>query len=314
MAPPIYAKRMWRKQAALLKRETTYGIDAAPTGAANAMLITDATITAIEGEEIERDYYLPYLGHQGVVPVGLYGRIEFGLDVAGAGAAGTAPAYGPALRACAMSEVISAGVSVTYSPVSGAFDAATIYFNLDGVQHILLGARGTVTVDPAPSKLPRFKFTFTGLLGQIADAALPSLTLTAWRKAKPGSKAATTLTLHGMEQVCETSSIDLGNQVEPRMLIGEESIQITDRKARGSVVVEAPPLATKNWFSAYTGETLGAMSLVHGTVAGDIVEFSAPSVQIGKPVYGQTQGVANVTLPLIFRPVAGNDELSIIVR
>lgn len=314
MAPPVYPKRLWRKQSILAKIETTYAVDPAPTGAANAVLYTDATITALEGAEIERDYYLPYLGDQGVIPTGLFARAEFSCDLAGAGAAGTAPAYGPLLRACAMAEVVTAGVSVAYSPVSGAFPSATLWANLDGVRHVLLGARGTWMIEPSPQRLPRLRFTMTGLLGSISDAALPTLTLTAWRKAKPVSKARTVLTLHGVEQIAEAVSVDLGNQVEPRLLIGEDSIQIPDRKSKGSVTVEATPVATKDWFAAYQAETLGALSLVHGTTAGDIVEIAAPAAQIGKPTYGQTQGIANLAVPLRFLPSAGNDELSLIVR
>lgn len=315
MPVPVYNKRLFRKLALLTKLEVTYGTNSVPTAAANAILATEVTLTPIEGEEVPNDYYLPWLGDQGFKPAGLYARLEFSVDMNGAGTAGTAPAYGPLLRGCGMAQTLNAGVSAVYTPVSASFESLSTIFNMDGVQHILLGCRGTMMIDSGPLKLPRMKFTLTGLLGTITDVALPTPTLTAFRKANPMSKALTTLSLHGTEQVAESITFDVGAQVEPRMLIGEDSIQLVDRKVKGSVVVEAPPLATKNWFSIYQAATLGAFSLVHGTTAGEIVEITGANVQLGKPTMGQSQQIVNITLPLTFTPSgAGNDEFSIIVR
>jgi len=315
MAIPSYTKRIFRKQVLLAKIETTPGTDSTPLANANAIMLTETTFTPIEGEEVERDYYLPWLGHQGIIPVGLYARLEFSIDMAGAGGAGDVPAYGPLLRACGLAETVTADTSVAYTPIASAFEALSIYFNMDSVRHVLLGARGTFTIEQTPLRIPRFRFTLTGLLAGITDVSLPTPTLTAWNKAKPVSKALTSMTLHGNEQVAESFSFDLGAQVEPRMLIGEESIQIVDRKTRGSAVVEATPLSVKNWFSIYQAETLAPLSFVHGTAEGYIVEVASSNVQIGKPTYGQTQQIVNNTLPLMFLPSgAGNDDFSIIVR
>ena len=63
------------------------------------------------------------------------------MELAGSGTAGTAPRYGALLQACGLSETIVASTSVTYAPVSSAFSSATIYFNNDGIRHILTGCR-----------------------------------------------------------------------------------------------------------------------------------------------------------------------------
>lgn len=49
-------------------------------------------------------------------------------------------------------------------------------------------------------------------------------------------------------------------------------------------------------------------------MAGSIFKFDAPAVQIGRPTYGETQKIVNNTLPLMFTPVAGNDEFTITVK
>jgi hypothetical protein len=91
-------------------------------------------------------------------------------------------------------------------------------------------------------------------------------------------------------------------------------MEISDRRSTGSVVMEATQLSTKNWDAIAKGHTDGALALVHGTSAGNIVELAAPVVQIGRYSEGQTQGIANNTLPLMLKPNTGNDELKITVK
>ncbi len=307
--------RYYRKLALLAKIETVYGTDATPTGAANAVLATNVNFTPLEAEEVSRDLLLPYLGNPGVVLAGVYAKIEFEVEVAGSGTAGTAPAYGPLLRAAGFAETVTAGTSVVYNPISGSFEALTLWGNFDGVKHVLLGCRGNVSASFEPKKIPRFKFSFVGMLGTIADAALPSTTLTAWKTPLTVSKASTpTLTVHGSAAPAESFSFDMGHQVEPRFLIGAESIELSDRSAKGTLVVEASPLATVDWFQRAKDRTRGVLQLVHGVSAGNIVQIDAPAVEIGKPTQGQTQGILNYSLPLSFCTSAGNDELTITVK
>jgi len=306
------AKRHWRKLALLAKVETVYGTDAVPAGAANAILAINVTHRTIVADQLTRDLMTPWMGHQGVILDGVVSTLEFQVELAGSGAVGTAPAYGALLRMCGMAEAVSAGVSVTYTPVSAGFDAGTIYFNQDGVRKIMLGTRGNVSAELAPGTIPRLRFAFTGLLGTITDTALPAVTLTAFKKPVPVNPDNTTLTLHGLALIGERFTFDLGNVVEKRILIGEKSIQITDRKTVGSIVAEGVPIATKNWYSTALDHTVGPVEFEHGITAGNIVTIGGPAAQIGPPEDGQTQGIINNTLPLMMLPNAGNDELSIV--
>lgn len=308
------SKRLYRKLSILAKVSPTYGADPTPTGAANGVQMSNVTFTPIEGEEISRDLLLPYLGNQGVDLVGTYGKLEGEIEIAGAGAAGTAPAWGVVARLCGLAETITVGTSVVYSPVSDGFESGAVYFNHDGVKHVLLGVRGNLSADFTVKKHPKFKVTLMGLLGTITDAALPATTLTAFKKPVPVSKTNTTLAIHGIASPAESFAFDLGQKVEPRFLIGDESIEVTDRSATGTAVVEAAPVATVNWFTKATARTRDALALVHGTVAGNIVQIDAPAVEIGKPSQGQSQGILNYSLPLAFCPVTGNDELTITVK
>jgi hypothetical protein len=311
------AKRFWRNRAILVKMETVYSTDPTPTGAANAMLMTNVNFEPLLGQDLSRDLVLPYMGHQGIILDGNYGRISGEVEIAGSGTAGTPPAYGPLLRACGLQEVIDAGVDVQYSPVSSLFESCAIYFNSDGVNHILLGARGTFTMNVRPGQIPRFTFTMTGLLGTVADVALPTVDVTEFIKPVPVNKANTTVTLHGLTSAqagVEGFTLDMGNQIEPRMLIGSESIEQVDRQITGSVIMEAVSLATKNWQSIARAHTIGALAAQQGTVAGNIVMFGAAGVQVGRPTYGESQRIINNTLPIMLTPPTGNDEFLITVK
>lgn len=304
--------RRWKKMALLAKIETTVGTDAVPTGAANAIQALDVTLTPLAGDEIQRDYMVPHLGNQGSLLVGNYVELQFSVELSGSGTLGTPPALGPLLKAAGFAEVVVAGASVAYNPISNGFQAVSIYANLDGVNHVLLGARGTFTLNLAPKQIPRCQFTFKGLLGPIADVPLPSVTLTTWLPAIPVSITNTPAwTLHGHSAIAESLSIDINNTVTVRSLVNYEGVEITDRSATGSMVIEAVAIGTKDWYALAKASTPGALAITHGTTAGNIVDIAAPAVQIGRPTYGQTDNITNNTLPLMLRPASGNDELTL---
>lgn len=305
--------RIFRKLAILHKVETTYGTNSAPV-ALNAIVGKNVQFTPIEADEVSRDLVLPHMGNQGVILTGKHARLEFEVEMAGSGTAGTAPRWSSLMRACGMAETLAATTSATYSIVEDAQDSSTIFFEIDGTRHIMLGCRGTFSLSIAPKAIPNFRFVMTGLLGTITDRSVTSVAMAGWQVPLEGSSANTTMSLHGGPAIAESLSIELGNTVTPRFLIGSESVIITDRRSTGTAVVEATSLATSDWFDRAIQRTRGTLSVVHGTVAGNIVEITAPAVEIGKVSQGQTDGILNYSLPLSFCPVVGLDELVIISR
>jgi len=304
-------KRYVENLAILGKMETVYGTDATPDPTANAMMLVNASIEPFVGEDISRELTLAYMGHQGVILDGNRVRITGELEIAGSGTAGTPPAGAPLLRSCGLREVITANTKVTYTPISRQFESSTFYWNDDGVNHIGLGMRGTATWQLTPKQIPRFSFTLDGIAGTFTDQAIPTVNLSKFVSPLPVNLVNTFFSLHGDAGACEGVTFDLGNSIEPRMLINSESVEQTGRAMTGSAIMEAKLLAEKNWLAIAKSHALGALVARHGTQAGNIVEFNAPAVQIGRPTYGATNKIRNNTLPLMFRPVAGNDEFSI---
>ncbi|MBX3447510.1 MAG: hypothetical protein KF765_12220 [Parvibaculaceae bacterium] len=303
-----------RKLAMLAKIEASYGTDANPVGA-NAMICRDVTLTPMEGQEVDRGLYQTHMGQQGVLLAAVHVSATFSVELTGSGAAGTAPGYGVLLRACGMSETIEEDVEVEYAPVSDAFESATLYFNLDGVLHIMLGARGNASFSLAKDSIPLIRFNMRGLLVPVADAAMPTQAFAGFAKPVIVDNANTTLALHGIAAaIAESVELDLGNEVVYRNLIGDEAVLIVDRLGSGSAVLEAKPMSVKNWVAVAQARTRGALALVHGTQAGNIVELACPATETGRPTYGETDKIRNLTLPLMLCPDEGNDELVITVK
>lgn len=303
-----------RKAVLLAKIETIYGTDPVPTGAANAILVSDLNINPMEMKTVDRALLTPFLGNSEQLPTGIFSKLDCSCEIAGSGTAGTAPAWGALLRMCGFAETTTAGVKVEYAPVSSGFDSGTLYFNLDGVLHKLTGSRGNVSLDFSRDGRPAFKFSFTGLFNAVADAASPVPALTAWKKPLPFNKTNTpTFTLQGYAAILHSLSADMANNLVYRELInGTDQVLITDRKPAGQIVMEAVTVATKDWWTSIKSATTGALQLIHGTAAGNKVQIDAPNVQLLNPQYQDQDGIAMLQAGLVFAPgTSGNDEFKI---
>ncbi len=308
------AFRRAKRLGMLLKPETTYGTDATPA-AADAIIASNVSFTPLEAEEVRRDLLLPYLGNQGAILTAEYGRVEFDVEIAGSGAAGTAPKWGSLARTASFAAAVTASTDVTYTLVEDAVESGTLYFIHDKVRHVFIGGQTNLVMNFGAKQIPKFRATYLGLLGAVTDVgSMPAISQSGWTKPVPVSKANTTLTLHGWSAVAESVSLDLGNVLTPRHLIGDERIVIEDRQGTGTAVVEARSIGTIDWFSRARASQRGALSLVHGTTPGNIVEITVPAVEIGKPSQGETNGVINYSLPLRLCPDVGRDEITIVVR
>ncbi|MCA0213076.1 MAG: hypothetical protein LCH79_07870 [Proteobacteria bacterium] len=308
------ASKKFRKLALLAKMETVYATDSVPTGAANAMVVHDVEVTPLDGEEVERNNVQPYFGNMGAIEATSYARLRFNVEMAGSGTAGVAPKYSPLLRACATSLTVVADTSVTVLPITEALESASLYCNIDGINHIMPGVRGNCKPVLDAKGKPVFQFEFMGLFVPLTDTPLPAVTLTGWVKPVAVNKANTTCTVHGVAVAMSHYDLDFGNQVVKRDLTGVDTVEIVDRKSAGSLVFENTAIATKNWVGTAKDKTLGNLALVHGTTAGNIITFNATgTLELGKPTYSNQDGIQMINVPTRYVPTsAGNDEWSIV--
>lgn len=308
--------KMMRNALLLFKLEAVYGTDPVPTAGANAILCRGMTPQPLVGEFAERSLMRPYFGNAGQINVANHSEIEFEVEMASAGAAGTAPKWGALLRACAFAETISAGVSVTYAPVTTAQESATLYYYLDGLLHKITGARGTVSLGLSAKGIPVMKFKFVGKYTSPTDTAVPAgADFSGFKTPVAINKTnVTTCSLHGVAMVMQSLDLDIANEVIFRALVNDESVYIVDRKPAGSVSFEAGTIAQKNWFASVIAADALPLVMTFGAGAGNIIEINGPKAQIANPQYQESESVVMINASLNFLPNVGNDELTIVAK
>ena len=303
-----------RKRVILLELESSYGTDPTPTGA-DAILVRDLSITPQASDVVSRDLIRPYLGASRQLLANTRVECTFSVELAGSGTAGTAPRYGDALKACGFSETIASGTSVTYAPVSSSFSSITIHYNVDGVRHIVTGCRGSFVINAAVGEIPSIDFTFTGIYNAPTDTALP--TVTYGNQATPlifKNGNTSSFQLLSFAGALMNFSMDVANEIVYRELVGgSKEVLLTDRAANGSVTIEAPTIAQKDFFTAaLTDASLGNLTVTHGTAAGNICRFTSTKVDIGDVNYGEADGVTMLEIPYTLVPSAANDEMVLV--
>lgn len=375
-----------RKKALLCKIESSYGVDSTPTAAANAFLARNVNLTPLEQITVPREIVQSWMGNADELVAASYMRLDFEIEIAGSGTAGTAPPWGPAMRACACAQTLlaathagtatagaastitlAAGASAVddtyngliirttggtgtgqrrliydyvgatkvatvsypwatapdatttysldaqacYAPVTSAHESVVFYFYVDGVLHKMLGARGTVGLRINRLGDPVLMFSFTGLYVAVADSALITPTLSGFQTPLAVNNTNTTgFALHSYAGVLDNLSANYGNNVVYRHLVGSETVIITDRKPTGSVMIEAALVASKDWWALARAATLGPMTILHGTAAGNKVYVDSFATQVMRPRYSDTDGVQMLNLDLLFKPgTYGNDDL-----
>jgi hypothetical protein len=312
MANLIATPRAWKKKAILAKLEASPGVDAAPTGAANWIEARNVTFEPMDAETVERDIIAPYFGNGGKLITAKYTKISFEVALVGSGAAGVAPKVAPLLLACAMAQTVTPATSVAYNLVSEAIQAVTIYVNVDGVLHKLVGCRGNVALTLAAKGIPLLKFDLESIYTTPAAEAMPAVDRDGWLIEKPVTAATTAaLTLGGTALAYSACELNLGNQLARIDLPGPQTeVAILDRKPTASATVLAPALAVFDPFAlAESGATL-ALATTQDAGAGRAAQLAAQVRVIGVD-YDRIDEMLAYKLTLEPTPIAGNDEFAL---
>ena len=317
--------RLIRNTAILAKTEPVYGVDAVPTGAANAMLVSNLSINPLNAQNVERNNIRPYLGGDEQLVGSRYVEMGFDVELVGAGTLGAVPPWGTLLRACGFAEVVTAGVRVDYVPVSTGFESASIYWYDDGVLHKGLGARGTASLKLTVGEKPLISCKFVCLHGGISAVAAPTTDLEEWQVPEIVLDANSGNLIWGATHATATApalvggdfypsqglTIDLGITTPFQSLLGGESVPITERKVTGAVQLELTAAQEVAAMAAVLATAKTSLGMVHGTVVGSRVCVFMPGVQRIEPTKEELNGTRMCGYKLLVNPIAGNDEIRI---
>lgn len=305
---------LWRNRLALAKIETTYNTSSSPA-ATDALLFTELDVQPLAVELTERETIQSHFGNRASIVTQRSVPVNATVELAGSGSAGTAPRWGALLRSCAAAEAIVASTSVTYSPVSSSFSSYTMdFYKDDGARQAITGIRGTAELSLSAGEIPTIAFEQMGQYSAPGALSLPSPTYSA--QAAPvavNSDNTTSVSVHGFSACMNAFNLSLGVEMTFRQLAGcTKEVLITDRKPSGSITIELPNYATKDFLAIVSAQTAGAISWQHGQTAGNIVTFTASNCAFDTPSIAEQDSITMITLP--FRPLptsAGNNEWSL---
>lgn len=321
--------RYVRNTAVQAKIETTYGADPGGWAATDAVAIAEATYGEIQ-QNVNRDLIRPYFGASEELQITGRRTIHLVCELASSGTAGTAPPWGPLLRACGMAQTLTASTMAVYTPVSTAQEGISIRYNEDGILHHAVGCRGNAMLRLPAFDKPMIEFNLEGLdtIASVA-AALPATDYTAWKKPLPVIPANAATLLLGPTYAAGTGvisggaalasrgmDVNLGNAVGHVQLLAGESIDVTNREVTGTTTNFLTAAEEVTWRNAIRANGLSALGFQLGSAAGSIIGIFGGSVQRTGPTREEYEGRTMLRTGLRFLPVGttGNDEIRIVAR
>ncbi len=307
------------------KVQSNSGEDAAPTGA-DAVLVSDVSITPLDAQAISRNLIRGYFGgsEQLVGPASV--KIGYTVELAGSGTAATPPAWGKLLLGCAAGEgLLNTPARVEYSPVSTSLKALTQYYYDDGVVHKLLDSVGNCTLSAKVGDRPVLRFEWTGLDGGIAATPNVTPTFTSWKKPVAMTKAnVVDITLGatyaagaltgGTAYNSTGLELNFGNVVNFSPMLGTETVDITDRESTATIELELSAAQEVALMAAVKANTTQSLALTIGTGAGNKIIVFCAAAQLTNPRKSELNGKRLIGYDVRLVPVNGNDEWLIVTQ
>ena len=315
--------RYIRNTVILAKPETTISTDSEPTGADNAILVSDMSITPLDAQNIPRDLVRGYFGASEELVGTASVRVTFTSELAGSGTAGIAPAWGNLLLACAFAEsVLETPDRVEYRPITDALKTNTIHYHDSGVLHKLLGAMGNVRLSARVGQRPTMQFDFVGKDGGVSAVPNATPTLTAWKTPVAltmanvvdltlGATYADGALTGGTTYPSTGIDLDMGNEVVFTPLLSSETVDVTNRAATGSIELDLTAAQEVTFMQTVKANTTQSLALTIGTTSGSKIILFMPSVQLVTPSKAELNGKRLIGFGLRVLPSSGNDELLI---
>ncbi len=304
----------------LAKKETVYGTDPTPTVADNALEVKAIKVN-YQADLLDREIMRSSLSPRTPIVGKRWAEVTFTAELKGSGTKGVAPKIGALLQACGFAETASVGSSVLYSPSSSAIASVTVYvydLDLDGGNarlHQLTGCRGQVSLKAEAGKLAELEFKMQGMYEAVTDVAAPSSPT--FETTKPPVVESCNFTLNSnTDLVVQNISIDMNNEVVSQDDISTanaiKGFIITGRKPSGTFNPEAVLAATYDFLADWVAATERALSMVVGSVAGNICTISAPQVALSSLADSDKSGILTNDIPFrLSGSAAGDDELTL---
>ena len=307
-----------RRRVIAAKIEAAEGIMEAITVADGGVLAVDPKFDA-DIKMYERNVMLGTLSNLQPLPGQQSGTISFKVELkgtTGAYAAGNKPDLSKFIRACGFAETVdlTAGAEkVTYLPASTGIPSLTLWLYEDGMVRKLYGCRGTVSFSGKIGEPVFADFKFTGVYGGTDTAAIIAPT---FANVIPPTVLGASLTIDAYAAICESFSIDMGNEIQLRSSIGAAkgylSALMTGRKPTGKIDPEMVLPTAYDFMGKWVAGT--AAELAIGPIGSqDYNRFTldAPKCVYTKVGSGDRSGNMTADLDFSLAMVTGDDEFKL---
>lgn len=304
----------------LSKKETTYGTDAVPVAATNAVLVEKLSGGKVEVTYATREPLVPHFGAREQLVASTLRKLTFSTEAAGSGAAGTAPAWGFMLKACGFAETVSAGNRVDYTPIYTGIDALTHYDHEAGVLFKHLGSRGSMKGGFNAGERPMFDWDWLSLDGGESAVGDPTPVYTTWQKPVVANASNTGDVMIGCTYSAgalsggtaypmTAFSWDLGAKTEMHETTAGQEIVISSREIKGAMTIELTAAQEVSLLASLRAVTQTGVGLLHGSVAGNIIGAFGGQVALSNFSSETVKGIRLGKFDLSFNPTAaGNDD------
>jgi hypothetical protein len=302
----------------LVKVEDTPGSDSNPVVGSNAIEAANIKVS-YKGDLLERNIQKNTLSPTAPVMGKRSAEVTFECELKGSGTRGAAGKLSDLLQACGFAETISVGSSVTYTPHSGTMKTATIYvYDMPDTGsarlHKITGAVGNMKLSLEAGAFGKIEFSFQGKYNAVADVVPPGTPT--YETTLPPIVESSQFTLNSVTSlIVQALQLDTGNGIIARDDIssanGVKDFMISTRKAQGTFSPEAVTIATYDWWSDWIAATARAMSVVVGSVSGNICTITAPKVTIDQVTEADRNAITTDEIPFRCSQNVGNDELQI---
>lgn len=300
----------------LVKKESSYGADSAPD-ATNAILTRNFQSNPVQVDRLERNLDVPTRGVSKAAVSGRRGSSSYEVEMAGSGAAGTAPAWMELLEGCGMGAptlTATTKAEQKFGAVGTPLSSLTEWHWKDNQKRVKNGVRGTFGMTWTANAYPFLRLNWLGLIpaAPVVQATPLVPDFTAWQDPVELNIDNSVFTLDGYAAPLRELTIDAEANVALRSLVGQRYINKANHALNFRAVVEAPDIGTKNFWSMLG--SLVPMHVANGIGAGNIVQLDSANAQILAIEEAEEDDVLmlNITGQLVV--VAGSDDLLITAK
>ncbi|MBN26260.1 MAG: hypothetical protein CL578_14560 [Alteromonadaceae bacterium] len=305
---PGYKSKRRFLQMALKRPEDTKGSDYILNGATPSAIQTKGlSVEPWITETISRDLDDGKNGGQPIIHTGEMIKISGSVEITGSGSVNTPVAFAPVIAMGGYDSVTDVATEVSHNRVLNAANEldGCCYFHWEGMYHILLAGKATLTTSAKIGELAYLNFEMSGIYGGTVSGAIPAGDFSAYQMPVDVSQANTSFSLDGQLFNAVEFEMAQNNTIEYDEGTELKQIFIDDWAPEGKVIIEAPTLDTFDPFAVARSNVLLPYEFTHGTATANIFKQVSTGVQIISVAPGEYKG--KQTWELGLREIRGND-------